>query len=163
MISVFDMGKTIVPLSLIIITLVLCISVSGCSMIQSLTPSPSSGPVQSDESSPISSTQNVDIVRSGDTITASGMSPYNTNTKKDPFLLKQGNATVTINLQGNGFGAGISLSYKKPGSQYFDVIKIYAMDENRLTQVSKTVVLPYTGDYYLTVNWADSWTVAIAQ
>ncbi|HEY3423038.1 MAG TPA: hypothetical protein VGK13_07735 [Methanocellaceae archaeon] len=156
------MGKIIVSL-LLIITLIFCISISGCTAMPSLTPSPYSGPVQSDESSPISSTQNVDIVRSGDTITASGASPYNTNTRKDPFLLKAGKATVTINLQGNGFGCSIGLNYKRPGSQSFDLIQLYVMDSNRTTQVSKTVTLPYTGDYYLAVNWADRWTVTIAQ
>ena len=37
------------------------------------------------------------------------------------------------------------------------------MDANRSTHVSKTVMLPYTGDYYLSVNWADKWAVTIAQ
>ncbi len=78
-------------------------------------------------------------------------------------MLKEGNATVTINLQGNGFGCSIGLNYKAPGSQNYNLIQLYVMDENRLAQVSKTVMIPYTGDYYLTVNWADRWAVTIAQ
>lgn len=148
---------------LLIMTLIFCVSVSGCSAIPSLTPSPYSGAVHSDESSPISSTQNVNIIRSGDTITASSAAPYNTNARKDPFLLKEGKATVTIDLQGNGFGCSIGLNYQRPGSQYFDLLQLYVMDSNRSTHVSKTVMLPYTGDYYLSVNWADKWAVTIAQ
>jgi hypothetical protein len=157
------MCKTVAPLLLIIMTLIFCVSVSGCSAIPSLTPSPASGPAHSDESSPISSTQNANIVRSGDTITASGSAPYNTKAPKDPFLLKEGKATVNINLQGSGFGCSIGLNYKRPGSQSFELIQLYVMDSDRLTQVTKTVMLPYTGDYYLAVNWADDWTVTIAQ
>ena len=157
------MGKTIALHLLIIVTLIFCISVSGCSAIPSINPSPYSGSVHSDESSPISSTPNVEIVRSGNTITASGTAPYNRDTKKDPFLLKQGKANVMIQVQGNGFGCSIGLNYKYPGSQYFSLIQLYVMDANRSTQVSKTITLPYTGDYYLTVNWADRWDVTIAQ
>ena len=155
------MSKTIVPLLLVIMTLIFCISVSGCSGIPSLTPS--SGPAHSDESSPVSSTQGVDIARSGDTITASGSSPYNTNTRNDPFLLKKGKATVTIDLKGNGFGCSVGLNYKEPNSKYYGLIQLYSMDANRSMQVTKTVMLPYTGDYYLSVNWAYNWAVTIAQ
>lgn len=156
------MGKITVSL-LLIITLIFCISVSGCTAMPSLGPSPASGPAHSDESNPISSTQNVNIIRSGDTITASGSSPYNIKTQQDPFLLKEGKATVTIDLQGNGFGSSVGLNYRRPGSQTFSLIQLYVMDSDRTMHVTKTVTLPYKGDYYLTVNWADSWTVTIVQ
>jgi hypothetical protein len=91
------------------------------------------------------------------------MFPYNTKALKDPFLLKEGNATVTIDMQGGGFGCSISLEYKRPGSQSTGFVIVYVMDDKRSTQVTRTVVLPYTGDYYLVVNWADDWAVTITQ
>ncbi len=159
------MQKNIAILAVTLTIALLFTAISGCSGISSFLPSPSpaSGPVHSDESSPISSTQNVNIVRSGNTITASGTFPYNINIRKDPFLLKQGEATVTINLQGNGFGCSIGLNYKSPSTQNFNLIQLYVMDDNRSSQVTKTIMIPYTGDYYLSVNWADSWSVTIAQ
>ncbi len=159
------MRKRILAILGIIAMLLLITAVSGCSELQSFLPSPSplSGPVHSDESSPISSTKDVTITRSGSTITANGMFPYNTKEIKDPFLLKEGNATVNINLQGGGYGCSVSLVYKRPGSQSTSYITVYTMDEKRLYQATKTIVLPYTGDYYLVVNWYDKWSVTISQ
>jgi hypothetical protein len=94
------------------------------------------------------------------------MYPYNANKTKglsDPFLLQAGNTTVDINLQGGGYGCSVGLYYKRPGSQNTGYILVYTMDELRSMQVSKKVVLPYTGDYYLMVNWYDKWAVTITQ
>lgn len=149
-----------------IIIAILLVVVSGCTEIQSYLPSPSpaSGPVHSEESSPISKTQNVAITRSGSTITASGQNPYNTVTKKDPFLLKEGKATITVSLKGGGYGCSVNLDYKSSSSQYFDYVPVYTMDSTiRTMEVTKTVLIPYTQDYYLDVNWGDEWKVTIVQ
>ena len=150
---------------IVVFVLMFCVSVSGCAGLPSLNSSTSgnSGTVQSAESSPISSTPGVVITRTGSTISATGNNLYNTYSKNDPFLLKAGSANVTVDLQGGGFIGSIGLNYKRPGSKYYDLVKVYEMDSSRTMQTTKTIMLPYTGDYYLTVNWADSWAVTIDQ
>ncbi|HTY91401.1 MAG TPA: hypothetical protein VMC84_09510 [Methanocella sp.] len=113
---------------------------------------------------PVSTVKDVTISGQGNTIVFRGKGPYNVNAHQDYFTLNQGNASVSIDLQGQGFGCTISLDYKNPYSGGTEFLPIHQfMSGSREYTVTKQVYAPYSCKYCLMVNWGGDWAIRITQ
>jgi len=149
--------------------LILFVALSGCTdlynILQTYVPTPTPGPsthVEIGENAPASSARDVTIIGAGNTITIKGRGPYNVNTHRDYFTLNKGNADITINLKGQGFGCTIALDYTATGTT--EVIPLLSFTiEKRVYEQTSRVRIPYDGRYHLSVNWGGDWEVRITQ
>ncbi len=152
-----------------IFVIILVVSFSGCTelygILQTYVPTPTPGPsthVEIGRNVPASTVKDITITGSGNTITIKGRGAYNVNSHQDYFTLNEGNADITIHLNGQGFGCAIALDYTANGPT--EVIPLLSFTtEKRVYDQSSRVDLPYTGPYHLSVNWGGDWEVRISQ
>lgn len=161
-------GKTLIALFIVIVSFV---AVSGCSdlynILQTYVPTTAptdSVPLKIGDIAPASSVKGVTITGQGNTIIFRGSGPYNVQAHNDYFTLNQGNATFSINLQGQGFGCTISMDYKNPYSGSTQYVAIHQFTSgSRDYQATKQVYVPYSCKYCLMVNWGGDWEIRISQ
>lgn len=156
-----------------IIFVVLAVSTSGCTgFFPEITASPAPDPSLDWTKTSFSSTPGVTIVKQGNSIVATGSGQYNvkkmgeqfSTPKKDPIPLKSGTTTFKITLRKGGYGFSADLGYYPRNSEYISTVPIYAFtSEDRELQKTVTVFVPYTQEYYLSVNYYDDWEVVITQ
>lgn len=149
----------------------LACTVSGCAdtvqnYIQIATPT--SIPTILAPSTPVSTTPGVTITRSGNTLIFTGDGPYNVElnkpiVRKEPFTLNEGTAIIDIKLNGMGLGCSINLDYQDPLYKSWNFVPVLNFSKDREYVVSKNITVPYTQEYYLSVNWGSEWEVRITQ
>jgi hypothetical protein len=147
------------------------VTVSGCSeaykILETYVPTVTLAPtdhVEIGKSVPASTVKDVTIRGQGNTITIRGRGPYNMEAQQDYFTLNKGNAEMTVNLKGQGFGCTISMDYINPLTGNKEIKPIHQFTiEDRAYQFTKQVDVPYTCKYCMLVNWGGDWEIKITQ
>lgn len=160
------MAKIFIPIIIILIFIVSVLS-AGCTLPE-ITASPAPEPSLDWSKTSFSNTQGVTIVKQGNSIVATGSGAYNVKKlgqpKSDPIPLKAGTTTFTIKLRKGGYGFSADLGYYPPNSDYISSVPIYSFtSEDRELTKTVSVFVPYTQEYYLTVNYYDDWEVVITR
>jgi hypothetical protein len=158
-------------LAAVILIIVFFVTVSGCEdaygVLKTYVPTPtptSQDTIKIGDAAPRSVVKDVTITGQGNTIVIRGRGPYNVETHQDYFALNKGNADISIDLKGSGFGCGISLYYTNPYTGSPDYVPIHQFTSgSRVYSATKQVNVPCACKYCLTVNWGGDWEITIAQ